>query len=360
MSAAELTAQAHATFEAGDIDSAIELFARALEEQISEHHEKHIECAPAYLEYGRALLRKAQQADDPFGSKLPREEAPKHAEPAGEAETSEAGEKPDACAGAEQNDGSDDGAEGEEGEEEAGEEAEADDLELAFQCLEMARLIYEAASGSDLPLADVLECLGEVQMENEMWAEAVAELEKSLALKQKHLPADHRQLAHLHYQIATATVSLIESLRQKVKDHFEQAAGVLRQRLGAVGAAGNGSSDGTEGEGSELRDLLAEIEERVKEHSQENNLPPVVSPEVPPASTTSIGFGSVSLRATDGSVTTIGFGAPAVPSAAVQHLGVVGRAAGRKKAVLEPIPNVSNNPAEAMQPTCVSKKARIE
>lgn len=33
MSAAELTAQAHATFEAGDIDSAIELFARALEEQ---------------------------------------------------------------------------------------------------------------------------------------------------------------------------------------------------------------------------------------------------------------------------------------------------------------------------------------
>eukprot|EP00962_Isochrysis_galbana_P012196 scaffold3448_cov107-Isochrysis_galbana.AAC.2 len=87
---------------------------------------------------------------------------------------------------------------------------------------------------------------------------------------------------------------------------------------------------------------------------------PLVPTEVPPASTTSIGFGSVSLRATDGSVTTIGFGAPAVPSAAVQHLGVVGRAAGRKKAVLEPIPNVSNNPAEAMQPTCVSKKARIE
>lgn len=116
--------------------------------RISEHHEKHIECAPAYLEYGRALLRKAQQADDPFGSKLPREEAPKHAEPAGEAETSEAGEKPDACAGAEQNDGSDDGAEGEEGEEEAGEEAEADDLELAFQCLEMARLIYEAVRPS--------------------------------------------------------------------------------------------------------------------------------------------------------------------------------------------------------------------
>jgi hypothetical protein len=120
--------------------------------RISKHHEKHIECAPSYLAYGRALLRKAQQADDPFGSKLPREGGPRHAKPAGEDGAAEAGEKADAPAGAEQDEGSDDGAEGEDGEDEAGEEAEADDLELAFQCLEMARLIYEGVrSSSSLP-----------------------------------------------------------------------------------------------------------------------------------------------------------------------------------------------------------------
>jgi hypothetical protein len=113
--------------------------------RISKHTDKHIECAPAYLEYGRALLRKAQQADDPFGSKLPREDAAKEAKPAGEGGASDAGEKPGASA--EGDEGFDDGVEGEEGEEDAGEEAEADDLELAFQCLEMARLIYEKVRG---------------------------------------------------------------------------------------------------------------------------------------------------------------------------------------------------------------------
>jgi len=38
----------------------------------------------------------------------------------------------------------------------------------------------------------VLECLGEVQMENEMWHESVTEFEKALDVKMKLLPPDHR------------------------------------------------------------------------------------------------------------------------------------------------------------------------
>ena len=285
--------------------------------RVAKYHDKHIECAPAWVEYGRALLRKAQQADDPFGSKLPCEGgAQDAAKPAvamdgadeKEVEIEDDDEKEpsaDQEAAATTAEGGDDGADAEGEEEEAGEEA--DDLELAFQSLEMARLIYEQVRSvlavsrrvqcletiypparrwclslaqflllqfpdKELELADVLEYLGEVNMENEMWHEAVTELEKSLELKQRHLPPDHRQLAHLHYQIATATVSLIESKRQQVKHHFESAAGVLRERLHAAGSRA-GDSSASAGEESELRELLAEIEERVAEHSQQNNLP---------------------------------------------------------------------------------------
>lgn len=101
--------------------------------RVSAHHDQHIKCAPAYLEYGRALLRKAQQASDPFGSKLPREGDAKAAASSGAAGAKAAG---DAAV-----EGEECGEEEEDEEEAEGEEA--DDLELAFQCLEMARLIYE-------------------------------------------------------------------------------------------------------------------------------------------------------------------------------------------------------------------------
>ncbi|EOD32623.1 hypothetical protein EMIHUDRAFT_456009 [Emiliania huxleyi CCMP1516] len=373
-----LSQQGRDALAAGDLDAAIELFAQVLEQRraVEAHGEKAVECAPAYVEYGKALLRKAQAADDPFGSNVPKE-TPVGVNPAAAAGGAggegggaggaggEGGGEGGGKGGGEGDDGGDGGEgdadyeEGEEGGE--GDEEEADDLELAFQCLEMARLALEQAPGRELDLAEVLEYLGEVQMENEMWEDAVRELERSLELKLKALPPDDRQLAHLHYQIATATVSLIEKKREDVKQHYTQAADVLRLRLAAAGGAppapgGPGGASGPpapdadlNGDGhvtrsenaaaaaaaaaaagpsgggpswssspppekaAELRELLAEIEERAPEHAR--------------------------TRPGD-------------------DLGVVGGTTGRKKAVLEPL---NGDPAAAVPPLrVVSKRARVE
>ena len=163
---------------------------------IAAHGEHHIECAPAYVEYAVALLRKAQAEGDPFGGAAPIQKE-------GEGEGS-------SSAPADDDEDDEDGDENEEGEG----EAESDDLELSFQCFEVARLIYEKAGAAhELSLADVLELLGEVAMENEMWEDAIGELERSVAIKARLLPASSRQLAHLHYQLATATVAQSEKAR---------------------------------------------------------------------------------------------------------------------------------------------------
>lgn len=95
--------------------------------RITEHGEHSIECAPTYVEYAKALLRKAQAEGDPFGGALSKDKAQ------------------DPAAGSSADAADEDAAEGEEGEEgeEGDESPESDDLELSFQCFEVARLIYE-------------------------------------------------------------------------------------------------------------------------------------------------------------------------------------------------------------------------
>ena len=128
------------------------------------HGDQHSECAQAYCEYAKALLRKVQAESSPFGSAGPKPEA----KATGEAGSSSADGAAAAAAAPDEGDACDDDDEGgageaggEEGEGEGEGEEEADDLELAFQCFEVARLAYEKA-GADESLADVHEFLGEV------------------------------------------------------------------------------------------------------------------------------------------------------------------------------------------------------
>ena len=339
----------------------IEGLANALEELIAAHGERGLECAPAYCAYARALLCKAQAESDPFGGAMKKEKE----EGGGSAE----------------DDDDDEEGEGEE---------ESDDLELAFQCLEVARLIYENAGESHgMALAGVLESLGEVAMENEMWEDAIQELDASLTIKSKLLPPADRELAHLHYQLATAAVARVEKARHdasqpvsiplpdadppptpeacaaaiatyqaKAVAHYGHAASVLEQHLAGMRA----KEGGEESEGvAEVAELLGEVRAKVEEVSQlasgsadGEGSASVGAPSANDAaagsgaeaagSTTTIGFGAPPPKTASGKMpletTTIGFGnAPAAPAAssgfaapttaAVKDLGVVGRGAKR-------------------------------
>ena len=93
--------------------------------------EHDITVAPLYVLYAKALLRKAQAESDPFGGGLKEKGVEKDAGGSGAA----AADDEDVEEGGEEGEG----GEGEEGE--GGEEA--DDLELAYQCFEVGRVLYE-------------------------------------------------------------------------------------------------------------------------------------------------------------------------------------------------------------------------
>ena len=265
------------------------------------HGDGHIDCADAYVEYANALFEKVKSEGDPFGSAGPKPEA--KPAPAGEGEAGpSAGTGGDSAAGDEatgegdgggdQEEGGDDDAE--EGEGEAGDEA--DDLELAFQCFEVARLAYEKKPGAELPLADVLERLGEVHMENEQWASAVSEFESALSIKTELLPAGDRQLAHLHFLMARASEAHKDDLerggdpaegssssamtpeatkvaaaaqRDQARSHYEACAEVLELRLQQLAQSAAPAADAASpSESDELRASLAEVREKVSELSR--------------------------------------------------------------------------------------------
>jgi hypothetical protein len=96
--------------------------------RIQEHGEHSILVAPIYVDYAKALLAKAQADGDPFGGALSSDKD--------KADNAGGSSAPDAADSEDEDD-----AEGEEGDEDAA--AESDDLELSFQCFEVARLIYE-------------------------------------------------------------------------------------------------------------------------------------------------------------------------------------------------------------------------
>ena len=113
----------------GEEELRIATLANQLEHKIAVHGERALECAPAYVEYAAALLRKAQAESDPFGSALQPEDST----------TGNGNDRLGSATAART--GIDIDEESEEGEPD--DIPENDDLELAFQCFEVARLIFE-------------------------------------------------------------------------------------------------------------------------------------------------------------------------------------------------------------------------
>ena len=194
-------------------------------------------------------------------------------------------------------------------------------------------------------------------MENEMWDEAIDELLRSLSIKERLLLPDDRQLAHLHYQLATAASARLQDAQQQLHGdgrpdassvlagagassaasppadktatppeppatviarcraqaakHYTLAADVLSKRLER---AETGSA-----ESEDLTELLGDVRAKADEHKQADA----------PAGAGGLG-GKATVRgeASSASVTTIGFGAPVATAAGVTTIGFGGTSGG--------------------------------
>ncbi|XP_070816201.1 histone-binding protein N1/N2-like isoform X3 [Chaetodon trifascialis] len=150
------------------------------------------------------------------------------------------------------------------------EEDEVGNLQLAWEMLEVAKVIYKRKEGKDdqLMAAQTYLKLGEVSAESGNYPQALEDFQECLALQLKHLPPHSRLLAETHYHVAT-TLCYMDQYSQAIQ-HYNSSIKVIETRLAMlqeVIAAAEGADGAAEekNEMEELKQLLPDIREKVED-----------------------------------------------------------------------------------------------
>ncbi|XP_064385963.1 histone-binding protein N1/N2-like isoform X2 [Halichondria panicea] len=110
-----------------------------------------------------------------------------------------------------------------------GEEDESD-LKLAWEILELARVICQKQNGEEnkLKLSDVQLVLAEVSLENDQSDEAIADLNSCLQIRELFLEPHDRRLAEVHFNLGLAYI--LSKQPDLAISHFSSAKTVLVKR----------------------------------------------------------------------------------------------------------------------------------
>ncbi|CDQ74328.1 unnamed protein product [Oncorhynchus mykiss] len=167
--------------------------------------------------------------------------------------------------------GEDDDDDDEEGEGTADDkesEEEVGNLQLAWEMLEVAKVIYKRKENEadQLMAAQAYLKLGEVGAESGNYPAAVEDFQDCLALQLKHLPPHSRLLAETHYQLGM-TYCYTGQYSQAIQ-HYSSSVKVIEGRLAmlqvVLDKGENGAEEGKT-ELEELKLLLPDIAEKVED-----------------------------------------------------------------------------------------------
>uniref|UniRef100_A0A3Q2SPR7 Nuclear autoantigenic sperm protein (histone-binding) n=1 Tax=Fundulus heteroclitus TaxID=8078 RepID=A0A3Q2SPR7_FUNHE len=181
-------------------------------------------------------------------------------------EKGEGVEEADADGGSEDDDDDDDDGD-EENNAQDDEEEDVGNLQLAWEMLEVAKVIYKRKESKDdqLMAAQAYLKLGEVSAETGNYPQALEDFQECLTMQLKLLPPHSRLLAETHYHVATTLCSM-EQYNQAVQ-HYNSSIKVIETRLAmlqeAIDAAGGDAEEKSELD--ELKQLLPEIREKVED-----------------------------------------------------------------------------------------------
>ncbi|XP_077390947.1 histone-binding protein N1/N2-like [Festucalex cinctus] len=150
------------------------------------------------------------------------------------------------------------------------EEDEVGNLQLAWEMLEVAKLIYKRKESKEdqLMAAQAFLKLGEVGIESGNYPQALEDFQDCLALQLKHLPSHSRLLAETNYHLATA-LCCMDQYSQAIQ-HYNSAMKAIETRLAMLQDKINAAED-TEGakeattEMEELKQLLPELKEKIED-----------------------------------------------------------------------------------------------
>ncbi|KAF2898184.1 hypothetical protein ILUMI_07988 [Ignelater luminosus] len=135
---------------------------------------------------------------------------------------------------------------------------EPSDLQLAWEILELAKLIFEQrADVGKKELADTLVALGEVSMESENFESAIADIKQGLEIQKQILTADSRNLAETYYKLALALSN--NNQFDEAIENFNTSLDVLKKRIENLKVNEEQEKD----EIKNIEALIPEIEEKI-------------------------------------------------------------------------------------------------
>ncbi|PNH10225.1 NASP-related protein sim3 [Tetrabaena socialis] len=280
-----------------DPDKAVELLSEAVRAFEKHYGSDSLECAGPYLYYGIALYEVARNATDALGGTKSEATKPAAAPAAGDAGPSSDGAaaRPqptgvegdfraavadDEAGGANSDDNDADADEKEEGgdgdkeseDKEGGEGSPTnDDMKLAWEMLELARLRYNQHQPEQhaSKLAEVHKTLGDILAEQEGFEQAAAAYRQSLAQLEAMQPRSTRRIAEVQYKLSLMLTFMDEpkeALKQTLitMAALEAAVAEIEGKLSALPADGSGG-EAAEEEGAALQatadDLRAVMDE---------------------------------------------------------------------------------------------------
>ncbi|KAK5608102.1 hypothetical protein CRENBAI_004405 [Crenichthys baileyi] len=147
------------------------------------------------------------------------------------------------------------------------EEEDVGNLQLAWEMLELSKVIFKRKESKDdqMMAAQAYLKLGEVSAETGNYSQALEDFQECLTMQLKHLPPHSRLLAETHYHVATTLCSM-DQYNQAIQ-HYNSSIKVIETRLAMLQEIIDGA-DGAAEEKSELEELnqlLPDIREKVED-----------------------------------------------------------------------------------------------
>jgi len=151
------------------------------------------------------------------------------------------------------------------------EEEDPSNLQLAWEMLELAKVVYgkvaENGTGDEKSSAQARLCeaylgLGEISLENENYSQAVADFTECLNRRQATLPPDSRSIAETHYQLGVA--KFLEEKFEESETCLNKAKDVLEVRISNLSKME--TSENLAKEIEDLHTLVKEINEKINDH----------------------------------------------------------------------------------------------
>ncbi|XP_071005911.1 histone-binding protein N1/N2-like isoform X3 [Oncorhynchus clarkii lewisi] len=252
----------------GDVVSAVHVFQEACGMLAARYGDTADECGEAFFLCGKSLLELARVENTVLGNAL--EGVPEESsEEEGEGEKLD-NSKIESADNLEDDDDDEGEGTGEDKEEEVG------NLQLAWEMLEVAKVIYKRKENKEdqLMAAQAYLKLGEVGAESGNYPAAVEDFQDCLSLQLKHLPPHSRLVAETHYQLGM-TYCITGQYSQAIQ-HYSSSVKVIESRLAMLqevidkAEGEDGAKEKTELE--ELKQLLPDVAEKVEDAKESQSM----------------------------------------------------------------------------------------